>query len=101
MNSQSLRHSTLPPGLAARLDAACDRFESELLAGGRPLIEDFLPQVQEADRPALVRELVGLELEYRRCGGERPTAEEYRARFPQYENALAPLLQVLALRQDT
>src|SRR5262249_27930125 len=36
----------------------------------------------EAERPALLRELLSLELWYRRQNGERPLREEYRQRFP-------------------
>jgi serine/threonine-protein kinase len=62
----------------------CDRFESAWLAGERPRLEDFLPLVEEADRPALLRELLAIELDYRGRQGERPTAEEYRLRLPTY-----------------
>src|ERR1700676_4017704 len=72
----------LPLDLARRLDPVCDRFEGAWLA--RPRIEDFLEDVAEPDRPALLRELLWLDLDYRRRGGERPRAEEYRRRLPGY-----------------
>src|SRR3954447_4942320 len=84
MKPRRHRPPTLPPGQAGRLDPLCDRFESEWLAGGRPRLEDFLPLVEEADRPALLRELLAIELDYRRRLGEQPTAEEYRPRLPAY-----------------
>ena len=52
MNRAKRRDKTLPPGQAGRLDPVCDRFEDIWLAGGAPRLEDFLPQVEEADRPA-------------------------------------------------
>ena len=40
--------------------------------------------MEEADRPALVRELLHLELHYRFGRGDRPTIEEYRLRLPDF-----------------
>jgi eukaryotic-like serine/threonine-protein kinase len=75
-------HETLPLDLARRLDPVCDRFEDAWLA--RPRIEDFLEDVAEPDRPALLRELLWLDLDYRARRGEHPRAEEYRRRLPGY-----------------
>ena len=72
----------LPPTLAERVDAACDQFEAAWKAGERPRIEDHLEEAVESERPALLGELLALELAYRRRGGESPSPEEYRARFP-------------------
>ena len=71
----------LPPTLAERVDAACDRFEAAWKAGERPRIEDHLEGAAESERPALLGELLALELAYRRRGGEAPSPEQYRARF--------------------
>jgi eukaryotic-like serine/threonine-protein kinase len=65
MNPRSRRNPSLAPGLAARLDAACDRFEAQWLAGTKPRVEDFLADVDEADRPALLAELLALDGHYR------------------------------------
>jgi eukaryotic-like serine/threonine-protein kinase len=81
-NETSEVHETLPLDLARRLDPVCDRFEDAWLA--RPRIEDFLEDVAEPDRPALLRELLWLDLDYRARRGERPLAEEYRRRLPRY-----------------
>src|SRR5262245_1091035 len=48
-----------------------------------PRIEDQLGGLADADRQTLLRELVALEVAYRRQRGEQPRAEEYRARFPE------------------
>jgi serine/threonine-protein kinase len=74
----------LPPALARRVDAACDRFESAWRAGRRPRIEDVLGDFPESARPALLRGLLGLELAYRRLAGEVPDPEQYRLRFPDH-----------------
>jgi tetratricopeptide (TPR) repeat protein len=51
-------------------------------AGSKPRIEDYLKQVEGPERPALLRELLLEELDLRRADGQRPSAREYRRRFP-------------------
>jgi tetratricopeptide (TPR) repeat protein len=84
VSSRSRHPETLSPGTAGRLDAVCDRFEADWLAGGRPRLEGFLPQVEVPERPPLLRELLALDLDYRARLGERPAAEEYVQRLPEY-----------------
>jgi hypothetical protein len=77
---------TMQGGRAARpserVDAACDRFKAAWRAGAAPRIEDYLDRVDPDDRPALLGELVALECELRRRGGQRPALEEYLGRLP-------------------
>jgi hypothetical protein len=72
-------------GLAAealqRVDAACDRFEAAWQAGQRPRIEDYLADAGGDIRPVLLRELILLDMNYRRRNGENPRLEEYEAEF--------------------
>src|SRR4051794_23934085 len=68
---------TLPHEQPERRGPACDRFEAEWLAGRSPRLEELLGGAAEADRPALLRELLALELGHRARRGERPRAEEY------------------------
>jgi WD40 repeat protein len=70
--------------LARRVDAVCLRFEAAWAAGSQPRIEDFLSAAPEPDRPALLRELLYLDLEYRHRSGNGSNPPEYRARFPDY-----------------
>src|SRR5262249_6369589 len=51
-------------------------------SGQGPRIEDYLAGTPEPWRALLFRELLGLELEYRRRAGEQPNSEEYHTRFP-------------------
>jgi tRNA A-37 threonylcarbamoyl transferase component Bud32 len=76
------RNSTLPPDVALRLDQVCDRFKAAWDAGTPPRLEDYLGDVAEPDRPALLRELIPLDVHFRQQQGEKPTAPEYQARFP-------------------
>ena len=53
--------------------------------GRRPRIDDFLAEVPPAQWPDLLRELLILDLDYRRQLGESPTLEEYRSEYPALE----------------
>ena len=65
----------LPLTLAGRVDRACDGYEAEWKAGRRPRIEAYPGRGDRSPRrSALLRELLLLEIEFRRAIGERPTA---------------------------
>jgi WD40 repeat protein len=66
------------------VDAVCLRFEAACAAGARPRIEDYLDMAPEPERPALLHELLHLEMEYRQRDGEGISPQEYRARFPEH-----------------
>src|SRR5215470_1416425 len=53
------------------------------LEGGHSTASGRLPPPGRY-RPALLRELLRLELDHRSRHGERPTVEEYRLRLPEY-----------------
>jgi tetratricopeptide (TPR) repeat protein/tRNA A-37 threonylcarbamoyl transferase component Bud32 len=65
-----------------RTDRLCDQFEAAWKAGPRPRIDAFLAGVPPAQWPDLLRELLILDLDYRRQLGQRPTLEEYQAEYP-------------------
>jgi tRNA A-37 threonylcarbamoyl transferase component Bud32 len=65
-----------------RNDRICDQFEAAWKAGPRPRLDDFLAKVPPAEWPDLLRELLVLDLDYRRQLGERPTLEQYRSEYP-------------------
>jgi serine/threonine protein kinase/tetratricopeptide (TPR) repeat protein len=79
---------------ALRIDVACDRFEKHWRGGQRPAIEHYLAEVAEPERPALLRDLVALELELRRGSGEHVEQEEYHKRFPEIVGLIGPSLDV-------
>ncbi len=79
---------SLPHGLAGRINPICDRFESELMEGKSPQLEVFLVLVNEKDQPALLRELLALELHYRNRRSEIPVPQEYSKRLPRYADAV-------------
>jgi serine/threonine protein kinase/formylglycine-generating enzyme required for sulfatase activity len=67
-----------------RVEEVCNRFEAAWKAGQRPQIEDYLATAPERERPSLLRELLALELAYRRQAGETPTSETYLRRFSEH-----------------
>ncbi len=71
--------------LAQCIDETCDRFEKRWQAGERPAIDAFLGNLTGRERLILLRELVLLDIAYRRQAGEVPRPEEYRGRFPEPE----------------
>lgn len=78
------RRSNPPQRLIDRIDMICDRFEAVWKSGGQPDIEGYLDlgSLVGTDRSALFKELLFLDLEYRRASRETPRAHEYRRRFP-------------------
>jgi eukaryotic-like serine/threonine-protein kinase len=67
---------------ARQIHAVCEEFETRWRAGDRLALEDLVGRVEPSSRPALLEELLMLELELRRGAGEYPALAEYRSRFP-------------------
>jgi serine/threonine-protein kinase len=86
----------LPLSLERQVNAACRRFEAAWHGGGRPRIEDYLADRPDPARPALLAELLALELAYRLRDGEAPAAEDYRARFPGDDTVIDEAFRTLA-----
>src|SRR5947208_15610216 len=83
-----------PWPLTRGIDQVCDQFEAAWQTGEsnapsteRPRIEDFLGQVSEPERLALLHELILLDVAYCRLAGETPQPEEYQRRFAALEPA--------------
>lgn len=78
---------------AARIDEACGLFESAWQSGHRPRIEEAL-EIRSASRTKeLLRNLLELELSFRRRNGEAPAPDEYRARFPEHAQLIDSLFR--------
>jgi hypothetical protein len=67
-----------------RIVEVCKRFEAAWQARQRPRIEHYLGHVPEPDQAHLLRELLALELAYRRQLGETLIEDDYRQRFPDH-----------------
>jgi len=72
----------LPPELLESVDRICLDFEDRWKANDPRAIESVLTQVPAACQPALLYELLRLELHYRNEQGDEPSAHDYVARFP-------------------
>jgi tRNA A-37 threonylcarbamoyl transferase component Bud32 len=65
-----------------QIDEICLAFEDEWLAGHRPVMEVYLRQVNSVNQPTLLKELLLLELDYRRSTHDVPQVDDYLTRFP-------------------
>jgi serine/threonine-protein kinase len=78
---------------ALPVDQVCGQFDAAWKAaastGRRPCIDDYLRLVPVPERPALLHELIVLDMDYRQLAGEHPLMGEYRARFSAQELGLA------------
>lgn len=75
-------------GGLVEIDAACDRFESAWLRGESPDLREHLALAPDPLKPALFRELLDLELEYKAGHGHSLSPEVYRERFPEWTRAV-------------
>jgi WD40 repeat protein/serine/threonine protein kinase len=67
------------------VDQVCNRFERGWRDHPPPRIEDYLSDAIGRERWALMRELVSLDVDYRRQRGETPRVEDYTVRFPELD----------------
>jgi WD40 repeat protein/tRNA A-37 threonylcarbamoyl transferase component Bud32 len=74
--------AALPPELARRVDAVCNRFEAAWRAGKMPRLDDFLVGWDEPDRSVLHRELLDLDAYYRQRGAT-PELEPAEKEMPE------------------
>jgi tetratricopeptide (TPR) repeat protein len=82
MNDSQSPDATDVDARVHRADRICDQFEAAWKAGQRLRIEDHLAAVPDAERPALLYELLQLEIDYRRLAGDELKADEFLDRFP-------------------
>jgi serine/threonine protein kinase len=77
--------ASLPLSAERRVDEVCRRFEDAWKTGSRPRLEDFAATSADGERPALLRELVRLDICYRRASAEAPLADDYLPRFSELD----------------
>jgi len=90
-----IKQDPATPSAIRCLESACDRFEAAWNEGLQPTLEDHLGQPGSPGYAPLLRELLILELAYRRRGGEQGTREEYTDRFPEYTAAIASAFETV------
>lgn len=93
MNDDCTCDDDLPLTVQQRIDRQCVAFEDAWTVGTPPAIESFLLKLPEAEQTELLRELLLIELAYRRRRGEQPKAEEYEARFSSGSKVIAEAFQ--------
>jgi tetratricopeptide (TPR) repeat protein/predicted Ser/Thr protein kinase len=71
-----------------QIDAICDRFEADWRSGERPDLSSFLASSPESARARLFRELLALDLDFRRAAGEPVDVRFYGERFPEYRHLI-------------
>jgi hypothetical protein len=81
--------SAPPSSVLERIDQICERYEVARLAGQRPRIDDYLRDAPQAERSALLHELLRLERDYllgdqrqRWQRGERVLVQAYLEEMP-------------------
>jgi formylglycine-generating enzyme required for sulfatase activity len=86
-------HAQVTVRTLLRINQLCDEFEAEYRAGRTPRLEAYVAR-GAADALAVLDHLLPVEIAYLRQRGERLSADEYAARFPQLDRGrLARLLQ--------
>ena len=64
-----------------RVDSVCRRFEAAWKTGEQPLPEDFTTGWEGEDRLVLLRELILIDMDYRKRAGETPSPDDYQRHF--------------------
>jgi hypothetical protein len=75
-----------------QIEELVEQFEVAWRRGERPRVEDYITGLPDRLRASLVQQLVPVEIELRRGQGERTTDEEFRARLPEYVDAVGEVL---------
>jgi hypothetical protein len=74
----------------------CQQFETAFQTGQRPQVEEYLGQRPEPHRSVLLCHLLILDLDLRIKHQERPSAAEYRRRFPEHLSVVEGVLRARA-----
>lgn len=81
----SIRQKKLPIEALERIDDRCAEFERGWQSNDPPSIKSILAgEIADNERNVLFAELVVLEVDYRRRGGDEPAKQEYLDRFPDH-----------------
>jgi serine/threonine protein kinase len=83
------------------VDRLCDQFEAALRRGEAASIEQFLAGFPAAHRTELLRELVALEIDFRRARGETISFPHYFQRFPDAAKLLHEMQKVWNLQDSS
>ena len=92
----------LSPVQALRLNEVCEHFEEAWKAAGvdglAPEIADYLGERTNGDHVFVLRELVLLDIEYRKLRGEFLERQDYYGRFPEISQVLDSTVQFVPVK---
>ncbi|MEM4202048.1 MAG: protein kinase [Candidatus Hadarchaeum sp.] len=71
------------------VDLLCDEFEAKWRQGERPSLEEYLGRVDLPHRAKLLRELLFLELHYRKRSGDVTKLDDLMSRFPDHQSLVS------------
>lgn len=83
----------LPVEAVKRIDAICDHFEADWVAGKHPALECYISATTAEERAELLRSLLRLEIELSSTKGQAATQESYAARFPDDASIIQSVFQ--------
>ena len=78
------------------IDSLCDEFESHLGSTSPTLLREYLQRAPTDDRPALFRELMAMEIEWRIEKNGSLDADQWKQTFPEYQAAIDDLVREMA-----
>lgn len=82
--------------IAQRIDAICDRFESQWRAGKTPRIEDHLTAIPDTAHDDILRALIPVEIELLGEEGRRLAEADYHLRFPAHGHVISEIFANLS-----
>src|SRR6516164_2921643 len=75
----------LPLAAKQHIDLLCANFENGWKNGTLSRLENVLAEAPEDERPALLAELLHIDIAWRKRRGESPRADDYSQLLPAYE----------------
>ena len=82
-----------------KIDALCERFEAAWTSGQTPCLQDYLAEAPAGAGSLLLKELLPLDVEYRRGRGETPSLADYAQQIPDHASLLRELWLELGLTE--
>jgi tetratricopeptide (TPR) repeat protein len=76
--------------------AVCQAFAGECKNGSQPSLDSYLDRVGEVAQPALLRNLLAIDIENRRTASEPVQVEEYLERFPKFAGLIRDIFVELS-----
>ena len=84
-----------------RLDQLRQNFWMSLKSGSRPTMEKWLSAAPSELQPKLFQELMSAEVEFRLSCGENPNPDEYRQRFPDFQQHIDEFFTHLPMQRPS